>query len=293
MNQAIIGSDATNRPGKIEPAIDWLTCTWEREDSASAAHLQRVIAFEQVLLQNGNIQEVSQWQGYYGRKTGSFFVGERTGGFCVRVSGSLAHAAFTSIYRPGMHVSRLDVAVTVWLTPHLATLGLNALSDARLAKMTGKAKNPATITHYESDDGGFTLYIGKRSSRVYARLYNKEVESGDLYYEGAWRYECELHNATATETAVELHYSLFPLEESICSAVWSYWNGKGVKPHFDTFASGMEIVLPRRDETTVERSLRWLDAQVRPTVARLIEAGYTSSVLAALGLPGHDTGHLD
>jgi len=278
---------------KAAPAIDWLTCTWQADDRASASHLQRVIDFERILLQNGNLQEHTQWQGYYGRKTGSFFVGERTDGFCVRVSGSTAHPAFTSIYRPGMHVSRLDVAVTVWLQPASANVGLNALSDARLSKMSGKAKNPATITHYESDDGGFTLYIGKRTSRVYARLYNKEVESKDAYYEGAWRYECELHNATATETAVELHYSLFPLEEAICSAVWAYWNAKGVKPLFDTFASGLEIVLPRREETTIERSLSWLESQVRPTVARLMEAGYTSRVLAALGLPASDTGHLD
>jgi DNA relaxase NicK len=143
----------------------------------------------------------------------------------------------------------------------------------------------------EGDDGGYTLYIGKRSSRVYARLYNKEVESDDAYYEGAWRYECELHNATATETAQELHYSLFPLEEAICSAVWSYWHGKGVRPVFDTFPTGMEIVLPRREETTIERSIRWLETQVRPTVAKLVALGYTSSVLDALGLPGADTGH--
>lgn len=278
---------------KVEPAIDWLTCTWKHEDSGSASHLERVLAFERVMLQNGNTQEVTQWQGYLGRKTGSFFVGERTDGYCVRVSGSSSHAAFTSIYLPSMHVSRLDIAVTVWLQPSKADLGLIALSDARIAKLAGKAKNPATITHFESDDGGFTLYIGKRSSRAYGRLYNKEAESGDLYYEGAWRYEVELHNATATETATELHYALFPLEEAICSAVWAYWHAKGVNPAFDTFPSGIEIVLPRREETTIDRSLRWLAEQVRPTVARLSAIGYTSSVLAALGLPGGDLGHLE
>jgi hypothetical protein len=278
---------------KVEPAVDWLTMTWKAEDSGSASHLERVIAFERVLLQNGNIQETFQWQGYYGRKTGSFFVGERSDGYCVRVSGSTAHPAFTSIYRPGVHVSRLDIAVTVWLTPSISGIGLDALSSARIAKLAGKAKNPATITHYESDDGGFTLYIGKRSSRCYSRLYNKEAESGDLYYEGAWRYELELHNQTATETATELFYSLFPTEEAICSCVWAYYKGKGINPVFPTFPTGLEVVLPRREETTIERSLRWLDAQVRPTVARLMEAGYTSSVLAALGLPGADIGHLD
>ena len=278
---------------RVEPAIDWLTCTWTHDNQFSTSHIEAALAFERVLMLDGNQMEVTQWQGYSGRKTGSFFVGERTDGYCLRVSGSTAHSAFTNIYRPDMHVSRLDVAVTVWRTPSDANVGLNALSEARFAKLKGKVKNPVAITHYESDDGGFTLYLGKRTSRAYARLYNKEVESGDMYYEGAWRYEVELHNATATETATELHYSLFPLEESICSAVWAYWKGKGITPLFDTFATGMSIVLPRREETTLERSLRWLQDQVRPTVARLSALGYTSSVLAALGLPGSDIGHSD
>lgn len=278
---------------RIEPAIDWLTCTWKRDSDTSASHLLAALDFERKLYTNGNSQEVTRWQGYSGRKTGSFFVGEREDDYCVRVSGSTAHPAFTSIYRPDMHVSRLDIAVTVWLTPNQPDLGLTATSDARIAKLAGKVKNPAKITHYDSDDGGYTLYIGKRASRVYARLYNKEVESGDAYYEGAWRYELELHNATASETATELFYSLFPLEEAICSCVWAYYHQKGVIPVFPTFPTGLEVVLPRREETTTERTLKWLEAQVRPSVARLMEMGYTSSVLAALGLPGSDIGHLD
>jgi len=283
----------TSAVTKIEPAIDWITTTWNKEQAGSDDNLKRTLEFERQVYQNGNTQEVHVWQGFYGRKTGSLFIGERTGDYIVRASGSLAHQAFTSIYRPGMHVSRLDVAVTIWLLPHNANVGLSALSEARLTKMAGKAKNPATITHYESDDGGFTLYIGKRTSRVYARLYNKEAESKEQYYEGAWRYECELKNATATETAQELYYSLFPFEETISSLVWRWWRSKGVTPLFDTFAQGLEIVLPRREETTIERSLRWLEEQVKPTVAKLSALGYTSDVLAALGLPGADIGHLD
>lgn len=278
---------------KIEPAIDWLTTTWTHEQAGSADMLDRALTFERQVYQNGNTQEAAQWQGYFGRKTGSFFVGERQDGYIVRVSGSLAHSAYTSIYRPGMRVSRLDVAVTVWLTPHDANVGLSALSEARLAKLAGKVKHPVKITHFEEDDGGFTLYLGKRLSRVFARLYNKEAESGDPYYEGAWRYECEIHNQSATETATELFYSLFPTEEAICSAVWAYYHSKGVVPVFPTFPTGFQVVLPRREETTTERSLRWLSEQVKPTVARLSEMGYTSSVLAALGLPGSDIGHLD
>ena len=276
---------------KVEIGCDWLTCTWKRDNMFSSQHLEAALAFETHMFNNGNMQEVSSWQGYFGRKTGSFFVGERSTDYCVRVSGSAAAQAFTSIYRPDMHVSRLDIAVTAWLSPSTPSLGLTATSDARIAKLAGKVKNPAKITHYDSDDGGYTLYIGKRSSRVFSRLYNKEVESGDAYYEGAWRYECELHNATATETASELYYSLFPLEEAICSAVWSFYHSKGVVPCFPTFPAGVEIVLPRREETTIERSLRWLETQVRPTVAKLVALGYTSSVLDSLGLPGADTGH--
>jgi DNA relaxase NicK len=276
---------------KIEAAIDWLTTTWKREGQFSSEHVEACLKVEQVMLAQGNTQEMTVWQGYAGRKTGTFFVGEREDGFICKVSGSAAHHAFTAIYRPDMHVSRLDVQVTAWIGVNSQELGLNALQDARLAKLAGKVKNPVTITHYEDDSGGFTLYLGKRLSKAYARLYNKEAESGDMYYEGAWRYEVELHNQTASSTATELLFGLFPLEEAIVSAVWQYFRSKGVYPSFPNTSAGFEIVLPRRDETTIERSIRWLEGQVKPTVAKLIALGYTSSVLAALGLPGGDTGH--
>lgn len=278
-------------PLRVEPAIDWLTCTWTHESEQCAQHVLDCVTFERNLALQGELMEVSQWQGYLGRKTGSFFVGSRDDGYCVRVSGSKAHSAFTSIYRPDMHVSRLDCAVTVWVPPLAATLGLTALADARFSKLKGTSVNPATITHYESDNGGFTLYIGKRSSRVYARLYNKAAESGEDYYKGAWRYECELHNETATNTAKEILCCEYTTEEAIMGIVANYWRGKGVTPAFPDKEIDCEVVLPRREETTVERSLRWLSEQVKPTVARLMEAGYTSGVLAALGLPDSDISH--
>lgn len=277
---------------RLEAAIDWLTATWKRDNRFSTDHVEACLQFEQALFNDGNTQELTTWQGYVGRKTGKFFIGEREDGYICKVSGSAAHAAFTAIYRPDMHVSRLDVQVTVWAGANSLDLGLNALQDARLAKIGGKVKNPVTITHYEDDSGGFTLYLGKRLSKAYARLYNKEAESGDMYYEGAWRYEVELHNQTASNTATELLFGLFPVEEAIVSAVWQYFRSKGVTPAFNTNAAGFSIVLPRRDETGIERSIRWLAEQVRPTVARLNEMGYTSSVLEALGLPGADIGHL-
>jgi hypothetical protein len=53
----------------------------------------------------------------------------------------------------------------------------------------------------------------------------------------------------------------------------------------------LEVVLPRREKTTIDKSLAWLETQVRPTVAKLIALGYTDAVLAALGLPEADRGH--
>jgi hypothetical protein len=278
-------------PYQVAPAVDWLTCTWDRDNPEYGVYIGDCLHFEDYVREQGNITEVETWQGYLGRKTGSFFVGEREQGYCVRVSGSLAHLAFTSIYRIGMHASRLDVAVTAWYTPSISGIGINALSSARFAKLSGRVRNPVRITHYEDDTGGFTLYLGRRSSKAYARLYNKEIESADEYYKGAWRYEVELHNEAATSTAIQLLSPLFPIEETICSIVWTYWHSKGVLPQFDALAQGLEVVLPRREKTTIDKSLAWLETQVRPTVAKLIALGYTDAVLAALGLPEADRGH--
>jgi hypothetical protein len=276
---------------KVAPAVDWLTATWKHEDVSSAHMLQLAIALGDTIAQMGNESEVFQWQGYSGRKIGSYFLGEREDGYVVRVSGSTAHFAFTSIYHPNMHVSRLDLCVTVWLSPSVPGLGLDATSQARMAKLNGSITKRPVVTHYESDDGGFTLYLGRRNSRSMARLYNKEVESGEEYYKGAWRYECELHNEVATKTAYNISRSLFPLEETISAAVWRYYRERGVNPIFEAYPDRGKVVLPKRETTSLDRSLLWLEKQVRPTVARLVALGYTSSVLTALGLPGGDVGH--
>lgn len=59
-----------------------------------------------------------------------------------------------------------------------------------------------------SHDGPETLYLGKRVSDRFGRIYDKFAESGLRCYQGCLRYELELKNDIARHTALMLDASM-------------------------------------------------------------------------------------
>lgn len=144
-----------------------------------------------------------------------------------------------------------------------------------------------------ADDGGYTLYIGAPSSDQMGRLYNKAAESKAEEYENCWRWEVQLRNREATRAAVYLAEECRDVRQGVLATVSDWFTRRGCAP---SFAAG-EIVAcdftepaPKSD---AQRSLQWLQTQVRPTVARLVQEGYTTQTLHALGLAQSETELID
>jgi hypothetical protein len=259
--------------------IDWLTATACTD--VGRAEYQR-IASVLALAEDaaGNKPQQWLWQGYAGWHAGGLTYGERPDGAILRLSGSLAAANWRDAVLWAHNISRLDLAVTVHLVPfpqHLGGAGYRGLLEDVPA-----GGIPPNASLHISTDGGETLYLGKRASDKYARLYNKEAESKDPEYRSTWRYEVELKNKPAKSVANRLMSSR---EEGplVATYVWRHFADRHVAPTFAP-AVGDGLISVPRSRSTDERRIIWLETQVRGVVEELIRRGRAKQVRVALGL---------
>lgn len=269
---------------KLEASIDWLSCTLPDGDSNRAIAWDSAVKLQDELNQQGYAARKCRLQGYDGVMVGKLFVGENDQGLFIRATSSAAMLAYQHLYIPEMHVSRLDIQVTDWNPKGLEFCGVQAEHQAKARKLAGGRGANRQIRHIADDEGGYTLYVGSKTSESFMRLYNKGAESKDEYYTGAWRYEVELHNELATQTARYLANIGNAIESSIIVSVRQYVRERGITVYWDQLG-GDQVIRPLPyQETDDERSIIWLGKQVKPTVQRLVKAGYLVDILEALGL---------
>jgi DNA relaxase NicK len=238
----------------------------------------------QKIADEGNQAKQAIRLGYKGVQCGKLFVGDSSQGLFILATGSVAAMAYEHLYLPEMHISRLDLQVTQWDCPNGAETGIIAEQHAVAYKRAAGSRHQRQIRHTSDDKGGYTLYIGSRSSDSFIRLYNKGKEAKDEYYKDSWRYEVEMHNTMASTSAAYLLAYKGTLEEAIVATVKAYARQRGLSVDWPS-NDRLSILQPiPKEETDDIRSLRWLSAQVQPTVQRLIRAGYAADVAAALGI---------
>lgn len=131
-------------------------------------------------------------------------------------------------------------------------------------------------------EGGITAYLGDRTSSYFGRVYDKEVESGDVAYTGCWRYEVECKSAVAAEVA-RMAYAVPDLVAFAAGYVWGWWYKRGVEPIY-TVRTAYQEATATRHSTADENTLGWLRQAVRPSVERLIKRGRILETYHALGL---------
>jgi len=271
-------------PLRLEAGIDWFSATLPAGHSSAPALWLACYDLLEAQFAAGNKATDAIKLGYKGVQCGKIFVGESAQGILIVATSSAAVLAYEHLYIPEMHVSRLDIQVTVWNPLESDATGVLSEQNARDHKKRGGKGNNRQIKHIADDEGGYTLYIGSRSSTSFLRLYNKGVESKEEYYGGSWRYEVEMHNALATQVAEALNGAKAGLETAIVSTVALYCRNRGLYLSWGGDAQ-FNVLRPLPSvETDDIRSLRWLASQVKPTVQRLLHAGYATDVAQALGL---------
>lgn len=261
----------------VSTGIDWLTVTTlDRESSSFLETFSNIIIREEH--QRGNIQNGWGMAGYSGWQCGQVQAGRRGEEFMVRLSGDLAQLHWGRAITLASNVTRIDLQVTFFVEggprPFIRKAHKHALRHA--AKQV-RGPSVALITN---NQGGDTLYLGKRESYVYARLYNKAVESKQPEFAGCARAECEYKGKHASLVAARLMRSK-TAHDDVVRSVSGFFENRGVK--LELAVEPIVYRLPR-SRTDLDGRLQWIQKACRASVAMAIEFGRAQDLLNALGI---------
>lgn len=264
-----------------QAGVDWVTVT-----SSVTQEMERLYAvykeLRDVAIGEGNEEKEAGFLGYRGLVSGGAFFGSRPDGAMLRVSGALAHTAVPFIRAAGGKVTRLDVQCTIKSDEKPERVITGARNQALCARMEPSAGRKVAVVHIAGHGDGDSLYLGKRTSEAYGRVYDKGAESGDAELAGLTRFEVEYKGDKAAAVWAEL-CDVRSVERYALGLVCGQFGRWGVRlPLGDTEEVCPPVTSPHTSDTA--KKLRWLQEQVRGTVDTLAARGLTQEVIDALGL---------
>lgn len=261
--------------GNLEGAgVDYLTCT--ARDVAPSRQFYRIAdQWWSEHPEEGPLDVDAYFRSYRGRQTASLFVGTRADGTLLRASGRAAWDLGIQPAASASNVSRLDLQATVRTSQRTRDLAGYAYRSLRPRALRGGRAH--TVTLITTNKGGSTLYLGRRSSDRYARLYDKGVESNCAPPRTLWRYEVELKRDVAYQTAQALAKA-DSLSREASAMVHHHFLSRGVAPHYRP-ASAAQVPSLGLHRSNLERRLRWLAISVRPVITAV--RGHVSDVTLA------------
>lgn len=268
----------------VSAGIDYITATMPHDNPKVLEWYANCIKYIETIARDGNETISTRRQGYEGVSVGGSFAGVRDDGYMVNISGERAQAGFPIVYSYSPHVSRLDVQCTFQSSsgdPNTASNAQRAVEQAN-TKLSKAAQRDATLI--QSLSGGATCYVCSKKSEQFARIYNKEAESGEERYKNCWRYEVQLKNKLATNAATIFRLSEYAQPNQSAIFVRQWLRKRGVNAPWTAEAELYALPSDKNTPSDVETRLRWLREQVRPAIRRLIKLGLRDSILEALDL---------
>jgi hypothetical protein len=268
----------------VSAGIDYISATIKHENPDAIAWYRNCTEYIETIARTGIEAKSAKRQGYEGVSVGGSFVGVRDDGYFCTISGERAQAGFSAAYSYNPHVSRIDVQCTV-RTPVEDRSTAKSARDAvdQANRLLGGARQ-RNATLIEDLRGGATCYVGSRGSLQFARIYNKDAESGEEQYKNCWRYEVQLKNALAVKTAEQFRLSEYPQPMQAAVFVRQWLKKRGVRAPWKADAELVALPTVDKHSSDVETRLLWLREQVRPAIRRLLKLGLRDTILEALGL---------
>lgn len=265
----------------VNAGIDYITLTAMQPSQAFVLSTKAHQLLRQEIAA-GNMQRPWGMAGYEGWRAGPVQWGERVDGVITRLSGNAAATNWWELYQASDNVSRIDLQVTV-RTDHDPTKEVMAEYRAVKKRWANRGDGP-TITIWRSGAQGITVYLGKRSSRLMCRIYNKHAESGLDHWQGCVRYEVEFKSVAAL-SAIGSIVDHGIVHDNIVSRVHAIVRDRGGLCRWSVNNPSSAVVEAPKMATDRDRQLQWLRVQVRPTVQSLLDQGLDDDVYASLGLP--------
>jgi len=290
MHSTVMHNKTPGALGQVEEVhagIDWISCSLPTDARNREVWLAEAFDCLAILADEGHAVQNFGLMGYKGLKVGGSFVGRREDSVYCQLAGVAASDHFARIARSDLHISRLDLAVTVRYVTMPNTLGeaaYNAAVEADRSRL-GAARR-RKIWYMSGSDGGYTLYVGSPSSEERGRLYNKEVQNETPEYARCWRYEVVYRN----DRAMAVFEALFTTKElfrpTMCSSLVGAWyQTRGIV--CDWLSTPHHSIRPIQKglPTDAEKKIKWLKTQVKPSILWLIEHNYREEMLDAIGIP--------
>lgn len=265
---------------ELSTGVDWLTCTAQNHSMVAA-----LLEFGKDLVAqeegSGGVRKAFHWQGYSGWTAGGAGIGFNGHSALLRLSGATARESAANAICYSDNVSRLDVQTTVRAD------GIGSTYAQQLyARLSGDRRGrgrPISRSLIQSSYGGDSLYIGRRISDSYGRIYNKSAEEKETAEYPRWRYEIEFKRKVAAAQAKA--YAAAGDKETWCiSRVYHWFKDRGCTPHHSPIERVNNPGVSRGDSAQARR-IEWLKIGVRPVVRQLaLEYGWPD-VLSLLGVP--------
>lgn len=217
--------------------------------------------------------------GFKGWKCGSVEIGVRDSDVMVRLHSDSAFRNWRRCVELCSNVSRLDLQATIQVTDGPT----ERIDEHRAqARLHSKENYDKPIVRWTADHkGGYTLYLGARSSICFGRIYDKYQHTKLDHYRDCVRFEVQYHNKLASRLAMDLAAESSPIPR-IGSHLTRFFRARRVPLNLP--GDNRATIRCPRNKTDDDRQLEWLQTQVRPSVLRLISRDRGEDVFRALGL---------
>jgi DNA relaxase NicK len=263
---------------KVTAGIDWLSMSMKGDDDGYQEWATAATRCVERVAREGYQLEARSLLGYSGISAGNCFFGQNDTSGYAQITGEKANWALPILYRGNAHISRIDVQLTAQYDVMDKNIGKKAYRDSIRANDALPKGRKRKVWIIVGSDGGDTCYIGSTSSEQRARIYNKEVQSEDTNYTRCWRYEVVFRNGLATGLARNISISPISQEEYALEVVSDWLSKRGVGMGEIGGMGGVVLPIERTLPTDIERKLKWLDSQVKPTIRYLIERGFRDTL---------------
>lgn len=274
----------------LTSGIDWLTVTTKAQEKRAAMYYE-CEHLKEVVISSGERLRKWTFKGYTGWMVGGLRWGTRLDSDIAMLSGVDAHQNWYICGDWAQNCSRIDLAVTVELQNVFP--GLLRLYDGCLQRVNLRGvKYKGSII--KDSDGGQTLYVQRRVTGTFGRVYDKGIEAG-LHDEPGrmWRYEVQFGDRYAKAILAQVLANKYipqgahwneEVAQSIVSTVYTWFLARNLPPIFSRSENPALSLEVEARVTSDEVSLNWLTTQVQPTVSRLAEKGKLEQVKRALGI---------
>src|SRR3972149_4504132 len=265
----------------LQAGVDWLTVTVKDQENRAPLYYE-CARIKDRLISIGERYRPWSFKGYAGYMVAGLRWGTRLDSDIAMLSGADAHQNWYVTGEWATNCSRIDLAVTVELQSVFPSL-LRLYNDC-LQRVNGRGVKYGGSVIYDSD-GGCTLYVQRRSSHAFGRIYDKGIESGLENQPGKlWRYEVEFHKPLAKTILSQILSNKYvppgthwneEVAQSVASTVYTWYLARNIPPVFSLVENRALSLEVEARVVSDGGALDWLTTQVRPTVGRRGGGGKT------------------